>query len=161
MSSSSKKLRAPYTSSAGLDARAKATAEARNVVTRSLSAAGSFVVVVQPGSATLPISSSGAIIAGVCDGSLGAEWNARPNCVDSRFKERPGPRRSVMTAALAVLAACWDWGRIILNVRVAGGRAASRLVSPAFALPATGTRIRPLATKLPVVSWLFAQAALP
>ncbi|MCW2548651.1 MAG: Beta-galactoside-specific lectin 3 [Mycobacterium sp.] len=51
-----------------------------------VSAAGSCLSVVQPGLGDAYHQQFGAIIAGVCDGSLVQKWNAPANFIDSRFK---------------------------------------------------------------------------
>jgi hypothetical protein len=51
-----------------------------------VSAAGSCLTVVQPGLGDTYHQQWGAVIAGVCDGSLVQKWNAPANFIDSRFK---------------------------------------------------------------------------
>ncbi len=51
-----------------------------------VSAAGSCLTVVQPGLGSTYDQQWGAVIAGVCDGSLVQKWNAPANFIDSRFK---------------------------------------------------------------------------
>jgi hypothetical protein len=51
-----------------------------------VSAAGSCLSVVQPGLGDTYHQQWGAVIAGVCDGSLVQKWNAPANFIDSRFK---------------------------------------------------------------------------
>jgi Tfp pilus assembly protein PilX len=51
-----------------------------------VSAAGSCLTVVQPGLGDTYHQQWGAVIAGICDGSLVQKWNAPANFIDSRFK---------------------------------------------------------------------------